>query len=133
MTDTANIICSICCESRVAVDMCATCRGDDKSVCEICAVELHGGCDDFMCNCYGFKCPFCRKSDKNQKKWTDTSALFWKARAKDLARRVEDCATALVRRNVEVDTLLENIAELSIPNNVGVVGSSHSFVNSTND
>jgi len=90
-----TVCCSICCEEKEGVELCTTCVGDDKRVCEECAVAMHAGCTNKTCNCFGFKCAFCRRVDKTEKAWTETSVLYWQARATDLADRLEHCAQRL--------------------------------------
>ena len=110
--DTTLVQCSICCLERPAVELCTCNAMEDKRICEKCAVQLYEGCADTKCNCYGFRCAFCRALDKTPKAWTNSSALYWKRRATDLAGRLEDCATVLTRMADQVVDLQEQRQDL---------------------
>ena len=96
------VMCSICCEEKPPVELCTCNAMEDKRICEDCAVALHDGCGNMMCNCYGYKCAFCRATDKTPKAWTENSAKYWKRRATDLAARLEECAVEITVRDTEV-------------------------------
>jgi hypothetical protein len=106
-TKRSTVQCSICAELRYPVELCHTCNNqEDKRICESCAVALHAGCRNVACNCFGFKCAYCRVTDKTHRKWTDTSILYWEARAKEFQYRLDLCA-------VELDNLTGGVGSLS--------------------
>ena len=88
----APVVCSICCEAKIPVAMCGHCNQNDKHICEKCAVKMHNGCSDVTCDCFGFTCPYCRRSVKTPMPWQKTSALYWEARALMLASKLERLA-----------------------------------------
>ena len=106
------VMCSICCEEKPPVELCTCNAMEDKRICEDCAVALHDGCDVALCNCYGYRCAFCRVTDKTPKAWTENSALYWKRRATDLASRLEDCAVVITNMTTQVVDLQEQSREL---------------------
>jgi hypothetical protein len=127
--ETTIVRCSICCEEKPPVELCTCNEMEDKRICENCAVELHEGCEIMTCNCYGFRCAFCRKIHKTPKKWSDKSVLYWKRRATDLAGRLEECAIEINRREVDVNRLSEHLYSLN-RQLMGESGSRHLFMNS---
>ena len=81
MNNNVPAMCSICCEEKIPVAMCSRCNQADKRVCEQCAVRLYDGCSNAHCNCFGFKCPYCRAVVKTSREWTKSSAVYWEAYA----------------------------------------------------
>jgi len=100
------VSCSICAETKVAVELCACNNQPDKRVCESCAVQMHGTCENPSCSCFGFRCAFCRQSNKKQKQWTETSALYWKSRCQALDEKVKVCADIIEDEQENVQRLL---------------------------
>mgnify|MGYP004399561455 CR=1 FL=1 len=110
-------MCSICCETKQPVVSCLCNEMEDKRICETCAVALHKGCDNITCNCFTFTCAFCRQTEEDILPWTNTSVLYWKQRATDLADRLERCALEMARNTLYVSELLATLEHVQEDNN----------------
>ena len=111
--------CSICAEMREPVELCHTCNHqEDKRICETCAIELHGGCHNPTCSCFGFQCAFCRQTDKTPRPWTDFSLLYWKTKAEDLSHRLDTCA-AIIEQHLDISDVSLDIGEISSLSDIG--------------
>ena len=86
-------MCSICAEIGIKVEMCVCSEQADKRICQTCALMLFNGCSHPTCDCFGFICPFCRKTDKTTKSWMEVSPLYWKKRSEMLENKLNGCRT----------------------------------------
>ena len=111
MNNNVPAMCSICCEEKIPVAMCSRCNQADKRVCEQCAVRLYDGCSNAHCNCFGFKCPYCRAVVKTSREWTQSSAVYWEAYAAMLATKLEDLALQLPYEYTNGSVELEHLEQ----------------------